>query len=87
MKLGMLWFDNDPKTALVEKVLRAADYYRNKYGRVPDLCLVNPAMLKNPADSEEIQVGTIRLRSMRTILPNHLWIGIDDSNKLPMGAD
>jgi hypothetical protein len=45
MNVGMLWFDNDPRTALTAKVARAADYYRQKYGLVPDLCLVHPSML------------------------------------------
>jgi hypothetical protein len=45
MNVGMLWFDNDPRTALTAKVARAADYYSQKYGLVPDLCLVHPTML------------------------------------------
>ena len=48
MNVGMLWFDNDPRTALAAKVARAADYYRQKYGLVPDLCLVHPSMLAEP---------------------------------------
>ena len=87
MRLGMLWFDNDPKTALAEKVERASDYYRNKYGRVPDLCLVNPAMFDGTVTtSGEMVIGKVRLRAMRTILPNHLWIGLDDSNIFPVGV-
>ena len=48
MNVGMLWFDNDPRTALTAKVARAANYYRQKYGLVPDLCLVHPSMLAAP---------------------------------------
>jgi len=48
MNVGMLWFDNDPRTALTVKVARAADYYQKKYGLVPDLCLVHPSMLSGP---------------------------------------
>ena len=33
MNVGMLWFDNDPRTALSVKVQRAADYYHQKYGK------------------------------------------------------
>ena len=47
MNVGMLWFDNDPRTALAAKVARAADYYRQKYGG-SDLCLVHPSMLAEP---------------------------------------
>ena len=88
MRLGMLWFDNDPKLALTEKVERAASYYFHKYGRTPDLCLLNPAMLGATAPDEvQSHTGKIALRPMRTILPNHLWIGMDDKERLPMGAD
>jgi len=81
MFTGMMWFDNDPKTPLTEKVHQAADYYRNKYGRIPDLCLVNPKMLPE----SEAHEGKIIIRSARSVLPGHLWIGVDE--KLPLGAD
>jgi hypothetical protein len=42
MNAGMLWFDNDPKTALTAKIERAVDYYKHKYGRDPNLCLIHP---------------------------------------------
>ncbi len=51
MNAGMLWFDNDPKTALTAKIERAVDYYRHKYGRDPNLCLIHPSML--PFQMEE----------------------------------
>ena len=49
MNTGMLWFDNDPKTALTAKIERAVDYYRHKYGRDPNLCLIHPTAMDNPA--------------------------------------
>lgn len=45
MKIGMLWFDNDPHTDLAAKVERAASYYRSKYGKTPTVCFVHPSML------------------------------------------
>jgi hypothetical protein len=48
MNVGMLWYDNDPRTALTVKIDRAADYYHKKYGLAPDLCLVHPSMLAGP---------------------------------------
>ena len=75
MNTGMLWYDNDPRTALKAKVERAASYYRQKYGGTPDLCLVHPSMLPNP--QPEI-VGKVAVRPNRAILPGHLWIGVDD---------
>ena len=42
-KPEMLWLDADARRTLDEKVQRAVDYYRQKYGAMPDLCLVNSA--------------------------------------------
>ncbi len=79
MNVGMLWFDNDPRTALAAKVSRAADYYRQKYGRIANLCMVNPSMLGSPQPAEEeLQAGKITVRPNRSILPGHLWIGTED---------
>ena len=89
MNVGMLWFDNDPRTALTAKVARAADYYRQKYGLVPDLCLVHPSMLsesrpdlvERPVLSEvEGPAGKVAVRPNRLILPGHLWIGTEEKN-------
>lgn len=73
MNKGMLWFDNDPKVSLVDKVAKAAAYYLKKYGAVADTCLVHPSML-----SSELPAGKISIRSNRSIQPGHLWIGVDE---------
>jgi hypothetical protein len=72
MDIGMLWFDNDPKADLYSKIARAADYYQKKYGQLPDLCFVHPTMLK----VENVRSGKIEVRTNRSVLPNHFWIGL-----------
>ena len=76
MNTGMLWFDNDPKTGLTAKIERAANYYRRKYGRDPNLCLIHPSMM----DPENPENGKITVRPYRPVLPGHLWIGIEEKN-------
>ena len=71
MNVGMLWLDDDKQLSLEEKILRAADYYHNKYGQSPNMCLVNEAMLQ-----EAKQVGTIQVRPVQNVLNNHFWVGI-----------
>lgn len=88
MFTGMMWFDNNPKTTLADKVHQAAEYYRHKYGRTPDLCLVNPKMFPgNEIHPEPVEGrgGKILIRPLRSVLPGHIWIGVDE--KLPTGAD
>ena len=76
MNIGMLWFDNDPKAGLSTKIERAATYYRTKYGKAPTLCFVHPSMLPTPVN----QAAGVELRTSRSVLPNHLWLGISATN-------
>jgi hypothetical protein len=91
MNVGMLWFDNDPKSNLDAKISRAATYYRDKYGRAPTLCFVHPSMLGNGKvkdhNPENSQVNAesaksfaacgVEIRSNLSILPHHIWIGVN----------
>lgn len=73
MNVGMLWFDNDPHTELAKKIDRAAAYYKNKYGRAPNLCFVHPSMVKENIP----KTAGIELRPSRAVLPNHFWLGVN----------
>jgi hypothetical protein len=45
MDIGMLWYDDDKQRRFDEKVARAVEYYRTKYGVQPTECYVHPGML------------------------------------------
>jgi hypothetical protein len=70
----MLWFD-DSSSTLNLKIQKAADYYKKKYGRLPDLCLVHPNMLKDT----QVDEGKITVRAYRPVLPGHIWVGVEDN--------
>ena len=76
MHTGMLWFDNDPATTLSVKIQKAADYYKRKFGRIPDICLVHPSMLEK--NQRQLDLGKLTVRTYRPVLPGHLWIGVED---------
>jgi len=76
MNEGLLWYDGDPKRSLNDKVAQAADRYAHKYGRVPDLCYVNPAMLP---DGKPVECGGIRVQPMSNVLKHHFWIGVEEA--------
>ena len=85
MNIGMLWFDNDPRTEVKIKIEKAADYYQKKYGSLPNLCYVHPSMLEKQVAAESANAqrnGAIEVRSSNSILPNHFWIGINGSIRL-----
>ena len=87
MKIGMLWFDNDPKADLKIKIERAASYYSKKYGQSPNLCFIHPSMASNGNGNghgngngkSEPGTASIEIRTNRSVLPNHFWIGIAES--------
>lgn len=88
MKTGMLWFDDDPKRSISEKVERAAVRYREKYGVAPDMCYANPVSLADSPESVQPKAASsgagkglsrITLKHARSILPNHFWLGVSDS--------
>ena len=71
MNIGMLWLDTNQKRTFDEKVMRAAEYYEEKYGRLPDLCLVNKNVL-----SDEKSVGQVKVQPAKSVLPGHFWLGM-----------
>lgn len=71
MKIGMLWFDNDPKADLPTKIGRATSYYAKKYGTQPNLCFVHPSQ-----GNGTVSIDGIEIRTNRSILPNHFWVGM-----------
>ncbi len=71
MNIGMLWLDDDKKRSLEEKVTRAVAYYKDKYGKTPNLCCVWPQALE-----EETKLGKIAIRPVNHIRPQHFWVGM-----------
>jgi hypothetical protein len=74
MKIGMLWFDDDPKRDLATKIQQASDYYRGKYGHKPTTCHLNALVGRTPD-----QIGGLSIILSPLVLPDHLWIGRDDT--------
>ncbi len=93
MDIGMLWYDDDGKRQLDEKVARAVEYYRAKYGVQPTECYVHPSTLAPDASagglgegqprsgSGRIVAGGVRLRANRTVIKNHFWLGVGEADQ------
>ncbi len=71
MKVGMMWLDTDKKRTLDDKIRRAADFYADKYGCPPELCLVNKSAL-----DEEKEVDHVIVQPAKNVLPGHFWLGM-----------
>jgi len=88
MRVGWLWFDNDPGRTVEEKVRRAAERYREKFGRTPDTCYVHPQAIagEEPSLTLHVKDGPVRVVSARHILPHHFWLGVVANRKGPSRA-
>ena len=75
MKIGMLWFDDDKRRSLEQKIRQAAEYYEGKYGAAPNVCFVNNKTLQ-----EELKFGQVKVFPINKILPHHFWLGVHSSN-------
>ncbi|NIN67994.1 MAG: hypothetical protein GTO63_25460 [Anaerolineae bacterium] len=78
MEIGMLWFD-DSSRPIKDKVRRAVDFYKQKYGRKPTVCLVNPQTLNGGEGS----VAGVQIRRGANVMLDHFWIGVEETVKAP----
>ena len=73
VKVGWLWFDDDSKSSLEDKVGRAAVRYQARFGRPPRLCYVHQSALSEHAGT----CGRLQLRGAGNILPHHFLFVVD----------
>lgn len=75
MMWGLLWLDDNPKLPLSVRVEKAVRRYREKFGRSPNLCYVNPVTLSEVEDMP----AHVKLIGLASIQPNHFWVGVRSS--------
>ncbi len=73
LAVGMLWYDADVSAPLATRLERAARYYREKYGAQPTLCVVHP---DTAGEDPPPDAGGVRIEASRSVLPEHLWLGV-----------
>jgi hypothetical protein len=66
----MLW----KSASLNDKIRKAVDFYTEKYGQKPTLCMVNPATL----NGGERKFAGVEIKKARSVMRDHFWIGIDE---------
>lgn len=87
MKSGLLWFDDDPRKDLEEKVLWAAAHYERKHGQAPDLCYVHPGAFGGNGNGKPKKAGAVEIRPGRSVLPHHFWLGVAEKKTQSTPAD
>jgi hypothetical protein len=72
----MLWFDDDPRRGILERIARAASYYAEKYGQAPTLCLLHPITAGEGLPERH---DSLVLRTNPGVLRGHFWLGMEDA--------
>ncbi len=74
VNLGWLWFDDDPKTSLDEKVSQASARFRQKFGRAPRVCYVSLTAL----GGAQPVTGPVQVRGASNVLRGHFLFVVDE---------
>lgn len=82
MQVGLLWYDSDAQCRLEEKVGKAAQRYREKFGRWPNTCYVHPQTVAGDG-SQKVRVAgssrekgkTVQVLPAPNVLLHHYWVG------------
>jgi hypothetical protein len=74
---GMLWYDDDPRRALADKVRLAVERYAQKYGHAPEVCYV----LDEPGIGAQIEAAgkfaeDVKVLPAKSVLRWHFWLGM-----------
>lgn len=74
VNVGWLWFDDDPKTSLDDKLGRAEARFRHKFGRSPRVCYVSSQAL----NGQEPGCVGLQVRSACNVLPGHFLFVVEE---------
>jgi hypothetical protein len=70
VETGLLWYDADRVKPTSRKIDEGVRRHREKFGRAPNACHVNPRnVVAHPA---------LRVVADRLIQPNHFWLGDEE---------
>ncbi|MEI7768912.1 MAG: hypothetical protein WCI67_02935 [Chloroflexales bacterium] len=72
--LFLVWYDEDSRRSVVEKIQNALAAYSKRFSVAGDLVLINVA------DSAELKGVEVEVRSERTVQPHHFWVGRSDDH-------
>ena len=74
--LFLVWFDDAPKTPVVDKIRAAMAAYVVRFQDRPNLVLVNVV--------DHLELADVQVRHERTVQPNTFWVGREDGAALPV---
>ena len=76
--MGMLWFDNDPKTTIEQKVLNALKHHVTRFGRDAEVVVVNPKNADGINLAELSKNCNVIIKAARYVTSQHMIVGFEE---------
>lgn len=71
-----MWYDNNPKKPVSTKIDEAVVRFIQRYGRTPDVCMMNDhetlLEFKQPEHAPDL-----RVLSIKTVPTHYFWVGCE----------
>ena len=80
LKKGLLWFDDNPKRPLAEKLDEAAERYEERFEVRPTLVHLNPTQ------AEGLKYKRLRIFGDASLRRNYFLVGVDEGENLAVVA-
>jgi hypothetical protein len=83
LTIALLWYDDDARRPLPQKILDATARYRERLGAAPTVCHLNPAQAAQAVQvspRKKLEPLPVRLEADDTMRPNYFLIGLDDQD-------
>jgi len=69
-----VWYDDNPKKPVGVKIDEAVLRYKQRYGRTPNVCMLNEAV--QPTDYEEADTSDgVKVLRAKNVPQNYFWVG------------
>lgn len=78
MNTGYLWFNNDPKKTMLEKVQNAAADFKKKFDHDAEYCLVNISDAQGQNLEEIAKTCNMIVQTYKYTQPNNFWVGYEE---------
>jgi len=76
--IGILWFDQDPKTTLEQKINKALLHHTTRFGRKAEVVVVSIKDVDGVDLGQLSNVCKAIVKAARWVLPNCMIVGFED---------
>lgn len=78
----LMWYDDNPKIALTDKIADAIAAYTRRFAQTPNVVLVNVAVASEPAIG---QSAAVDVRGVDFVRQNNFWVGFEKAAAIDVG--